>query len=104
MILTQESHGRNVVGARKWGKIETIFGPHENVGFSTDWAQKRISDRMEEVNFSSEDFLLLAGDPIIIGIAFATAAARTEGIVNCLKWDKQERAYYEVAVNLGGKS
>jgi len=104
VILTQETPGRNVLGARKWGKIETIFGPYENVGFATDWARERIVDRMEKVNFSSEDFLLLAGDPVVIGMAFATAAARNRGIVNCLKWDKQERAYYEVAVNMGGES
>ena len=102
MILTQESHGRNVVGARKWGKIETIFGPTENIGFATDWAVERIVERMNEVEFSPEDFLLLAGDPVVIGTAFAIAAARNSGLVNCLKWDKQERAYYEVSVNLGG--
>ncbi|MDG2339393.1 MAG: hypothetical protein P8N94_15635 [Gammaproteobacteria bacterium] len=92
------------MGARKWGKIETIFGPYENVAFATDWARERIVDRMEKVNFSSGDFLLLAGDPVVIGIAFAAAAARNRGIVNCLKWDKQERSYYEVAVNMGGES
>ena len=42
------------------------------------------------------------GDPAIIGIAFAIAAHENHDRVNLLKWDKMERSYYPVKVNLRG--
>ena len=42
------------------------------------------------------------GDPAIIGIAFAVAASVNHGRVNLLKWDKIEKSYYPVKINLHG--
>ena len=55
-----------------------------------------------ELDFSDDDWLLAMGDPAIIGIAFAIAASINHGRVNLLKWDKIERSYYPVKVNLRG--
>ena len=42
------------------------------------------------------------GDPAIIGIAFALASSANHGRINMLKWDKIEKIYYPVKVNLLG--
>ena len=51
-------------------------------------------------NFKVEDYLLLTGDPAIIGVACSIVSDITNGKFNVLKWDKQERKYYPIEINL----
>jgi len=51
-------------------------------------------------DYTTEDFLLLTGDPAIIGVACSIVADITNGKFNLLKWDKQERKYYPIHINL----
>ena len=51
-------------------------------------------------NFTTDDYLLLTGDPAIIGVACSIVSDMTNGKYNLLKWDKQERKYYPIAINL----
>ena len=51
----------------------------------------------------STDYLLLTGDPAIINIAGAIVSEITNGKYNLLKWDKQDRVYYPVQINLHEK-
>jgi len=41
-----------------------------------------------------------AGDPAIIGVACSIVSDMTNGKYNLLKWDKQERKYYPIKINL----
>ena len=51
-------------------------------------------------NYTPEDYLLLTGDPAIIGVACSIVSDITNGKYNVLKWDKQERKYYPIEINL----
>ena len=51
-------------------------------------------------NFTTDDYLLLTGDPAIIGVACSIVSDITNGKYNLLKWDKQERKYYTIAIDL----
>ena len=51
-------------------------------------------------NFKQGDYLLLTGDPAIIGVACSIVSDITNGKYNVLKWDKQERQYYPIEINL----
>ena len=51
-------------------------------------------------NYTPNDYLLLTGDPAIIGVACSIVSDITNGKYNVLKWDKQERKYYPIAINL----
>jgi hypothetical protein len=51
-------------------------------------------------NFRVGDYLLLTGDPAIIGVACSIVSDITNGKYNVLKWDKQERKYYPIEINL----
>ena len=51
-------------------------------------------------DYRSNDYLLLTGDPAIIGVACSIASDITNGKYNVLKWDKQERRYYPITINL----
>ena len=51
-------------------------------------------------NYTSEDYLLLTGDPAIIGVACSIVSDITHGKFKVLKWDKQERKYYPIEIHL----
>ncbi len=51
-------------------------------------------------DFTTDDYLLLTGDPAIIGVACSIVSDITNGKYNLLKWDKQERKYYPITINL----
>ena len=51
-------------------------------------------------NYTSKDYLLLSGDPSVIGIAVAIVSDINNGRFNLLKWDRQEKVYYPLEINL----
>jgi hypothetical protein len=51
-------------------------------------------------NFNKKDYLLLTGDPAIIGVACSIVSDITHGKFKVLKWDKQERKYYPIEIHL----
>ena len=51
-------------------------------------------------DYTSNDYLLLTGDPALIGVACSIVSDITNGKYNILKWDKQERQYYPIEINL----
>ena len=51
-------------------------------------------------NYTTKDYLLLTGDPAIIGVACSIVSDVTNGKFNLLKWDKQDRIYYPIEINL----
>ena len=51
-------------------------------------------------DYTSKDYLLLSGDPSVIGLACAIASDINNGRFNLLKWDRQEKVYYPLEINL----
>ena len=51
-------------------------------------------------HFKENDYLLLTGDPALIGVACSLVSDITNGKYKILKWDKQERKYYPIEINL----
>ena len=58
----------------------------------------RLRDKLKK--YTPEDYLLLTGDPAIIGVACSIVSDITNGKYKLLKWDKQERKYYPIDINL----
>ena len=56
--------------------------------------------RKELSKYRIKDYLLLTGDPAIIGVACSIVSDITNGKFNLLKWDKQERKYYSIEIDL----
>ena len=98
VYVVSETTTHNIASALDYGKIETILPPNAQVTFSIVPTVRRIQRKLEK--FSDEDYLLLIGDPSAIGICCAVAAARNHGRFKCLKWDKRERRYIPIEVNL----
>ena len=47
-----------------------------------------------------QDYILLTGDPAVIGISCAIVSDYTSGKFNLLKWDRREAKYYPINFDL----
>jgi len=88
----------NIVGARKYGEVRSLLPELSQIIFSPGPLIFKLRKLLK--NFRSEDYLLLTGDPAIIGVACSIVSDITNGKYNLLKWDKQERKYYPITINL----
>ena len=51
-------------------------------------------------DFTSNDYLLLYGDPAIIGVVCAVASDITNGKFKLLKFDRRQFSYYPIELNI----
>jgi len=88
----------NIMGAQKFGKIKVLLREDSQMIFSPGPIIFELRRLLK--NYTSEDYLLLTGDPAIIGVACSVVSDITHGKYNLLKWDRQERMYYPIQINL----
>ena len=88
----------NIMGAAKYGEFKFLLPELSQMIFSPGPLIFKLRNLLK--NFTSEDYLLLTGDPAIIGVACSIVSDMTNGKYNLLKWDKQERQYYPIEINL----
>ena len=91
----------NIMGAQKYGDIKVLLKEDSQIIFSP--GPVIFSLRQKLKNFKAEDYLLLTGDPAITGVACSIVSDITNGKYKLLKWDKQERKYYSININLHEK-
>ena len=88
----------NIMGAATFGKFKFLLPELSQIIFSPGPLIFKL--RKALANYRQKDFLLLTGDPAIIGVACSIVSDITNGKYNLLKWDKQERKYYSIAIDL----
>ena len=91
----------NIIGAAAYstsGKFNFLLPEFSQMIFSPGPLIFKLRKGLR--NYTSEDYLLLTGDPAIIGVACSIVSDITNGKYNVLKWDKQERKYYPISINL----
>ena len=88
----------NIIGASQYGKLKFLLPELSQIIFSPGPLIFKLREKLK--NFSQKDYLLLTGDPAIIGVACSIVSDITNGKYNLLKWDKQERKYYPIEINL----
>jgi|TARA_R110002124_G_scaffold38012_1_gene120923 hypothetical protein len=88
----------NIMGAAEYGTFKFLLPELSQIIFSPGPLIFKL--RKELANYQTTDHLLLTGDPAIIGVACSIVSDITNGKYNLLKWDKQERKYYSIAINL----
>jgi hypothetical protein len=91
----------NIMGASKYGKFKFLLSEFSQIIFSPGPLIYKLRQGLK--NFKESDYLLLTGDPAIILVAGVIASDITNGKVNLLKWDKQERKYYPISINIHEK-
>jgi hypothetical protein len=93
-----ETGQHNISSALDFGAIEVILPNNVQIAFSVAPTVARVQRKLE--NFTDNDYLLFIGDPTAIGIVSAVAASKNHGRYKCLKWDRLERRYIPIQVDL----
>ena len=105
VYVTQEIAGTkdgrpkiNILGAAEYGTFKFLLPELSQMIFSPGPLIFKLRKGLKD--YTTEDYLLLTGDPAIIGVACSIVTNITNGKFNLLKWDKQERKYYPIQINL----
>ena len=88
----------NIIGAQKYGEFKFLLPEFSQMIFSPGPLVYKLRQGLKD--FKEKDHLLLTGDPALIGVACSIVSDITNGKFNILKWDKQERQYYPIEINL----
>ena len=91
----------NIIGATQFGNLRVLLPENSQIILSPNYVITTLRQKLKE--YTTKDYLLLTGDPAIIGVACSIVSDITNGKYNLLKWDKQERKYYPVEINLYSK-
>lgn len=88
----------NIMGAQKYGKLVQLLPEHSQIILSPGPLIFKLRKLLDK--YTPKDYLLLTGDPAIIGVACSIVADKTQGRFNLLKWDRQEKMYYPIEINI----
>ena len=88
----------NIMGAAEFGTFKFLLPELSQIIFSPGPLIYKLRQGLK--NFKKEDHLLLTGAPAIIGVECSLVSDITSGNFKLLKWDKQERKYYPIEINL----
>jgi len=88
----------NIIGASQYGSFKFLLPELSQIIFSPGPLIMKLRKSLKD--YKPADYLLLTGDPAIIGVACSIVSDITNGKYNLLKWDKQERRYYPIKINL----
>ena len=88
----------NIIGAQKYGEFKFLLPEFSQMIFSPGPLVFKLRQGLKD--FKEHDYLLLTGDPALIGVACSIVSDITNGKFNILKWDKQEKQYYPIEINL----
>lgn len=83
--------------AAEYGEREFLLGPNAKP-FEPEAVARELHSRLRF--YTADDYLLLIGNPILIGMASAIAAYYTDGKVNFLQWSGRHRKYLPVYASL----
>tara|TARA_R100000664_G_C2677620_1_gene87003 strand:- start:161 stop:541 length:381 start_codon:yes stop_codon:yes gene_type:complete len=101
VFLVQENPYISVLSATEYGNIVTLFDSGSQIMFSPQPAIKKLKRKLKD--FDDNDHLLMMGDPAAMGIACCIASEMNRGKFKILKWDKMQKRYYSVSINLNEK-
>lgn len=99
VYVVQDDGLKNLMPALKFGSLEILISGRDNQLYNT---APLVADLQKKLLlFDPEiDYLLLVGDPAAIAVCAMICGKATNSPINLLKWDRQERAYYPLKVDI----
>ena len=88
----------DITPALKYGEIKIMFPRLKQMQFSPGPMVMEIKNSLK--NFTQDDYLLLYGDPAIIGVVCAVASDITNGKFKLLKYDRRQFSYYAIELKI----
>ena len=88
----------DITPALKYGEIKILFPRLKQMQFTPGPMVMEIKNSLKD--FTVDDYLLLYGDPAIIGVVCAVASDLTNGKFKLLKYDRRQFSYYPIELNI----
>jgi folate-dependent tRNA-U54 methylase TrmFO/GidA len=101
-VYVLQEMGRNIRSAEKFGDLKVVLPDNRQIVLSSGPLTFKL--RHELKDFNDNDYLLLMGDPAIIAVAGAVVSEVNGGKFKVLKWDRDEKRYYDIEIDLRGKN
>ena len=99
-VYVLQEMGRNVRSAEKFGDLKVMLPDNKQMILASGPLTFKLKQELKE--FSDDDYLLLIGDPAIIAVCGAIAAKNNGGRFKVLKWDRNDKRYYDLEIDLKG--
>jgi folate-dependent tRNA-U54 methylase TrmFO/GidA len=90
----------NVRSAEKFGELTVMLPDNKQMILASGPLAFKLKQELKD--FSDDDYLLLIGDPAIIAVCGAIAAKNNNGRFKVLKWDRNDKKYYDIEIDLRG--
>ena len=100
-VLQEPPANINILNASNFGYLVIClprYGDDSQIIYSSSPFIFKMRKNLRD--FRKQDYILLTGDPSIIGISCAIATEMTNGQFNLLKWDRRELKYYPIEIDL----
>ena len=101
-VYVLQEMGRNVRSAEKFGDLKIVLPDNRQIVLSSGPLTHKLKKELS--TFCDDDYLLLMGDPAIIALAGAVASDVNGGKFKVLKWDRDEKRYYDIEIDLRGRN
>lgn len=88
----------NLQPAAEFGELIFLVSPTARP-FRSEVLIKEMREKLED--FSDDDYLLLIGNPSLMGFATAIAAIQNQGRVKVLQWSGKYRRYEAIEADFG---
>lgn len=96
-IHTQQFEPKfDLSSAEEFGELIPLLNPTASP-FRPDAPIRDMKEKL--AGYSDDDYLLLIGNPMLIGFAVAIAADQNQGSVRLLQWSGKDQRYIAVATN-----
>ena len=101
-VYVLQEMGRNIRSAEKFGDLKIVLPDNRQIVLSSGPLTFKLKQELKD--FNDNDYLLLMGDPAIIAVAGAVVSDVNGGKFKVLKWDRDEKRYYDIEIDLRGRS
>ena len=101
-VYVLQEMGRNIRSAEKFGDLKVLLPDNKQIVLSSGPLTFKLKHALKD--FNDNDYLLLMGDPAIIAVAGAVVSDINGGYFKVLKWDRDEKKYYDIEIDLRGRN
>ena len=98
VYIVQEMPNHDLAPAMRYGDMKVLLPSNTQIAFSTVPTVRSLRRKLRD--YKDGDFLLLTGDPVAIGLACSIAAFYNAGRFTALKWDRREKLYIPVKIDI----
>lgn len=101
VFIVQDVPGKNFLPAKRYGELQVLLPSDSQIMFAAQPTVRLLRDKLRDA--TEDDYVLASGDPVAIAIVSCIVADVCGRKFNMIKWDRQNKDYYVVRVDLTGR-